>query len=47
MELLEVKMWQVCEGVLRDDNGKWICGFSKWLGVCSAYVAELWGVLKA
>jgi len=35
-----------CGGVLRDDNGKWICGFSKWLGVCSAYVAELWGVLE-
>ena len=35
-----------CGGVLRDDNGKWICGFSKWLGVCSAYVAELWGVME-
>lgn len=26
--------------------GKWICGFSKWLRVCSAYVAEVWGVLE-
>jgi len=25
-------------------RGEWICGFSKGLGACSAYVAELWGV---
>jgi len=29
---------------LRGGDGEWICGFSKCIGVCSAYVAELWGV---
>jgi ribonuclease HI len=35
-----------CGGVLRGNNGEWICGFSKGLGACSAYVAELWGVFE-
>jgi hypothetical protein len=35
-----------CGGVPRGDSGEWICGFSKGLGVCSAYVAELWGVFE-
>lgn len=47
MELLEGKMLQIvkecCETIMA---GKWICGFSKWLRVCSAYVAEVWGVLE-
>lgn len=32
-------------GVLRDDVGRWICGYARALGTCSAYIAELWGVL--
>jgi ribonuclease HI len=35
-----------CGGVVRDSNGVWKGGFAKNLGVCSAYVAELWGVLE-
>jgi ribonuclease HI len=35
-----------CGGVFRGKNGKWICDFSKALGACSAYVAELWGVFE-
>jgi len=35
-----------CGGVFRGENGHWICGFSKGLGACSAYVAELWGVFE-
>jgi hypothetical protein len=34
-----------CGGVLRGANGVWICGFSKRLGVCCAYVMELWGII--
>ncbi|PNY03367.1 hypothetical protein L195_g026694 [Trifolium pratense] len=29
-----------CGGVLRDINGVWICGFSKFLSSCGAYIAE-------
>jgi ribonuclease HI len=32
--------------VFRGDKGEWVCGFSKGLGSCSAYVAELWGVFE-
>ncbi|MCH81151.1 putative non-LTR retroelement reverse transcriptase, partial [Trifolium medium] len=35
-----------CGGVLRNSQGEWIGGFSKFLGTCSAYVAELWGLLE-
>ncbi|KAL9841601.1 putative ribonuclease H domain, reverse transcriptase zinc-binding domain-containing protein [Arabidopsis thaliana] len=31
-------------GVLRDHNGAWIRGFAVNIGVCSAPLAELWGV---
>ncbi|CAA7034666.1 unnamed protein product [Microthlaspi erraticum] len=31
-------------GVIRDVLGKWICGFSLNIGLCSAPLAELWGV---
>jgi len=35
-----------CGGVLRDSGGNWMCDFSKFLGSCSAYMADLWRVLK-
>jgi ribonuclease HI len=35
-----------CGGVIRDSHGGWLGGFAKYLGICSAYVAELWGVLE-
>ncbi|GAU50328.1 hypothetical protein TSUD_290640 [Trifolium subterraneum] len=34
-----------CGGLLRNSHGQWIGGFSRHLGICSAYLAELWGVL--
>jgi hypothetical protein len=30
-----------CGGVIRDDSGRWICGFSKFLGSTTTYMAEL------
>jgi ribonuclease HI len=35
-----------CGGVIRDGSGNWVCGFAKALGTCSAFVAELWGILE-
>ncbi|GAU51253.1 hypothetical protein TSUD_412460, partial [Trifolium subterraneum] len=35
-----------CGGILRNDNGIWICGFSKFLGNTSAYMAEVWGLYE-
>jgi hypothetical protein len=32
---------------LRGDDGEWLGGFSKYLGNCSAFVAELWVLRKA
>ncbi|KAE8696204.1 hypothetical protein F3Y22_tig00110676pilonHSYRG00210 [Hibiscus syriacus] len=34
-----------CGGVIRNSSGEWISGFSRNIGRCSAYLAELWGVL--
>ncbi|KAL4369220.1 hypothetical protein GQ457_05G009730 [Hibiscus cannabinus] len=31
-------------GVLRDENGAWIFGFARKLGVCSSLIAEIWAV---
>ncbi|CAA7059955.1 unnamed protein product [Microthlaspi erraticum] len=31
-------------GVLRDEQGSWVCGFALNIGICSAPLAELWGV---
>ncbi|GAU12737.1 hypothetical protein TSUD_122290 [Trifolium subterraneum] len=35
-----------CRGVIRNSSGVWIGGFAKHVGVCSAFKAELWGVLE-
>ncbi|KAH1065452.1 hypothetical protein J1N35_030439 [Gossypium stocksii] len=32
-------------GVIQDFNGKWIMGSTRFLGVCSPFEAELWGIL--
>jgi ribonuclease HI len=34
-----------CGGIVRGSQGEWIGGFAKCLGSCSAFVAEIWGVL--
>jgi hypothetical protein len=36
-----------CGGVIRGTQGEWLGGFAKCVGLCSAFVAELWGLLKA
>ncbi|PNX83094.1 ribonuclease H [Trifolium pratense] len=32
-----------CGGVIQDCQGEWIGGFAKCVGVCSAFVVEIWG----
>ncbi|KAL4284696.1 hypothetical protein GQ457_16G012460 [Hibiscus cannabinus] len=33
-------------GVIQSDQGSWIVGFSKGIGVCSVLDAELWGIYE-
>lgn len=33
-----------CGGVIRDENGVWVCGFSKKIGTTTSFMAELWAV---
>ncbi|KAK5794169.1 hypothetical protein PVK06_035378 [Gossypium arboreum] len=33
-------------GCVRDHNGEWIIGFTKYLGNCTVLEAELWGILN-
>ncbi|RYR24105.1 hypothetical protein Ahy_B02g057597 isoform A [Arachis hypogaea] len=33
-----------CGGILRNEDGKWVGGFSYYIGDCTAYRAELWGI---
>ncbi|KAI5389638.1 hypothetical protein KIW84_075073 [Lathyrus oleraceus] len=35
-----------CGGLVRDDEGCWMRGFAKHVGICSSYMAELWGLLE-
>jgi ribonuclease HI len=35
-----------CGGIVRGSQGEWIGGFAKYVGRCSAFIAELWGVLE-
>jgi ribonuclease HI len=35
-----------CGGVVRGSHGEWLGGFAKGIGLCSAFVAELWGVYE-
>jgi ribonuclease HI len=35
-----------CGGVIRGTEGEWLGGFAKCVGFCSAFVAELWGVVE-
>jgi len=34
-------------GLICDSMCSWVCGFFKSLGICNAFVAELWGVLES
>jgi ribonuclease HI len=33
-------------GDIRGENKEWLGGFSKYIGQCSAFVEELWGVFE-
>ncbi|MBA0819732.1 hypothetical protein Gohar_021208, partial [Gossypium harknessii] len=33
-------------GVARDRDGNWIMGFNRFLGVCSPFEVEVWGILN-
>ena len=33
-----------CDGVVKDENGKWLAGFSKRIGISTSFVVELWGL---
>ncbi|GAU34393.1 hypothetical protein TSUD_217330 [Trifolium subterraneum] len=35
-----------CGGFIRGSQGEWLGGFAKCVGLCSAFVAELWGVYE-
>ena len=30
-----------CGGVVMNDNGQWLAGFSRWIGVNGSFAAEL------
>ncbi|KAK8487080.1 hypothetical protein V6N11_033196 [Hibiscus sabdariffa] len=36
----------ICGGVIRNSNGDWILGFSKFIGFCSVIEAEIWGIVE-
>ena len=33
-----------CGGIIRDEQGRWITGFSRRIGVANSFIAELWGL---
>jgi hypothetical protein len=35
-----------CGGIIRGSDRQWLRGFTKSIGNCNAFVAELWGVFK-
>lgn len=35
-----------CGGLIRDHQGKWLHGFSKFIGFCNPLVAKLWGIFE-
>ncbi|MBA0871854.1 hypothetical protein Goshw_000613 [Gossypium schwendimanii] len=38
-------MFAAVGGLLRDHNGNWIVGFTRYLGNCEVIDSELWGIL--
>jgi ribonuclease HI len=35
-----------CGGIVRGSDGEWIGGFAKCVGLCNAFIAEMWGVFE-
>ncbi|KAH1120635.1 hypothetical protein J1N35_003795 [Gossypium stocksii] len=38
--------YAAARGATRDNEGNWIVGFTRFLGVCSPFEAEVWGILE-
>ncbi|KAG8493011.1 hypothetical protein CXB51_012640 [Gossypium anomalum] len=38
-------MFAAAGGLLRDQKGAWIVGYTRYLGICEVIVSELWGIL--
>ncbi|KAH1113783.1 hypothetical protein J1N35_007161 [Gossypium stocksii] len=39
-----VSSFSTAGGLIRDGEGKWIIGYNRYLGKCTAAVVELWGI---
>lgn len=35
-----------CGGAIHDERGNWVCGFSKFIGFCNTFMAEVWRVYE-
>lgn len=33
-----------CGGIVRDEHGNWVAGFSRKIGITSSFMVELWGL---
>ena len=33
-----------CGGIIKDEHGQWITGFSRRIGAANSFIAELWGL---
>ena len=33
-----------CGGVVRDEHGNWVAGFTRHIGITDIFAAELWGL---
>ena len=33
-----------CGGIVRDDQGEWVAGFSRHIGSTNSFTAEMWGL---
>ena len=36
--------WVGCEGIIRDEHGSWVAGYTRHIGSTNNFVAELWGL---
>ena len=33
-----------CDGLIKNEHGEWLCGFSRSIGCANSFMAELWGL---
>ena len=48
-QLIEEKCSEIlgmagCGGVVRNEEGQWVAGFSNRIGITSSFAAEVWGL---